>query len=350
VNTNDIIINQFIANLNSGTTKKYYVSQIKLFLNYIGNKDIGSIVFDDLVTFKAMLAISRHKISSQRTKLNVIKSFMTFCYRMKYLGTNPAEFLALPKQQEEEPAVLSMNEAKELLRVVEQWKMLKPEAKTRDWVMVNILLGCGLRVSEIVNLKIKDFTTQQGVDVLYVLGKGNKERVLKVQSELAKMIREYIAEFRKEPSYKSSIVDEHIFLTQYKKPMNSQAVQRMVSHYLDLANLKKRKKKRLSVHTLRHTCFTLELTHGANLMEIKEQAGHSSLITTQRYLHITDKLKHSATDKNPLFAPEGMYLGYDGKLRSNEYKEKDREKDKESGRKHNDRERVSDRETAPNNS
>lgn len=314
------IVKQFLDNQNSPETKRVYGIHVDAFLSFLGHKSVADIELKDVIEYKKYIA--DNKTITQRHKLIRVKTFLGFCRKIGAIKTNVAELVTAPKAHWNEPAVLTQIEAKMLFRIVEIDPNRTPAVKGRDNCILSLMLGCGLRISEIASLNMESLGEQQGVPVVNVVGKGSKPRSIRLPDSLYQVIKNYTDQFRK-----GATATDPLFtafnsnkwgtkVTATNRRMNLRTIENAIMYYIDRSGLREKKKMRVSCHTLRHTAFTLELMHGANIKEIQEQAGHASINTTSQYLHIIDKMEQSGTRFNPLFPPEGKRITTNGVART----------------------------------
>jgi site-specific recombinase XerD len=280
-------------------TKLAYKYELQRFFKILNDKNFQEITFEDLMLWKN--SIQHKATSSQARGIVCLKEFFKFCKQMALIEMNPAEYITSPRVYQKEPEILNVVESKKLMKMIEIDVNTVLNLKIRNRAIVTILLGLGLRVGEVVNLNIGDVFQQNGYDALRVYGKGGKERIIRMTNTIRDFVLEYIKTERQgvannEPLFLGESFNHGNGLARIR--IKIPAIERIVDYYAKMGEFK----KRITPHTLRHTCFTLELTHGANIKEIQYQAGHESIETTQRYLHILDKMKNSASENHPLFA------------------------------------------------
>lgn len=229
---------------------------------------------------------------STARKLAAIKSFFKYLQREEIIVQNPALSIKMPKFEVRLPQFISEQEMDRILQL--------PEVRTfeglRDLLILELLYGTGMRLSELIQLKESDILKEE--KLVRILGKGNKERVVPVGNEAIKVLQQYL-EHR--PQYASKTV-EHLLVLKSGKKMYPVAVQRILKKYLgEISQMQK-----TSPHVLRHTYATHLLNAGAGIRVVKDLLGHENLSTTQVYTHLSiDHLKNiynrahpGATDKS----------------------------------------------------
>lgn len=219
-------------------------------------------------------------------RLATLKSFFAYLTQQGVLPTNPAAALPLPRWKVKEPSYLTEAEYRKLLRTAE--RTATPFYRTRDLAILKLLLGAGLRLSELVNLNREDFDRQEGT--LRVRRKGQTQQVLQLHREVIAALGRYLRERPPAPT-------EALFVSRKRRRLSAGAVWHLVKKYLHQAQIQK---ERLSPHTLRHTFATTLLKQGADLVTIQRLLGHRNLATTERYLHLSDEALRQAVEKIPL--------------------------------------------------
>lgn len=208
-------------------------------------------------------------------KLAALRTFYRFMFKMGYIDNNPANSVSTPRQEKRLPSFLEEAEMDELLNLPDDTPM-----GLRDKAIMELIYSTGLRVSELINLKLQDVLFNE--KLLRVMGKGNKERIIPFGDLAEQALREYI-KIRKNLLKKgNSDLSDYLFINNLGKRMNDRVIRRIVKKYVNqLAIIKK-----ISPHTLRHSFATHLLNSGMDLRAIQELLGHSRLSTTQIYTHL----------------------------------------------------------------
>ncbi len=252
----------------------------------------------------------KNKTAALNRKIAAISGFFQFiCREPEYsLEENPALNLSRRKEEKKLPQYLTLEEAGKLLQTIKK-KSWFPE---RDYAIFALFLQTGCRLSELAGLEINQLYLEEG----YVLfrGKGAKERTVPLAESTKIALREWLA--LRKPSTETS----RVFLNRYGKPMGKRGIQTNLKKFLKQAGLNR---PGLSVHKLRHTCFTLLLQSGVNIKTLKEIAGHTSISTTEIYTHITGEEIVENMKKHPLLREDAIKYrsfpgnrGYLGKRRN----------------------------------
>jgi len=206
--------------------------------------------------------------------LSSLKRFYRWLLREQRLEHDPTALIEAPKIGRPLPKSLSEQEVEALLAAADTETALG----LRDRAMLEVLYACGLRVSELIGLKLNQMNLKQGV--VRVRGKGNKERLVPLGEEAIQWLESYLQQARNHILSKN--VSEYLFITHRHKPMSRQAFWYMVKRYALLAGIN----YEISPHTLRHAFATHLLNHGADLRVVQMLLGHSDLSTTQIYTHV----------------------------------------------------------------
>ena len=252
------------------------------FAKFLGQARLENV---DYLFLRKYLAVLKEKNFSSRTlvrHLSTLRSFFKFLTREGYLKTNPILILSSPKLDKHLPQFLTEEEVSRLIEATFIDKK-NQERTLRDRAILETFYSTGIRISELVGLKIEDIDFIGGI--VKVLGKGRKERIVPIGEIALKSLRNYLSMRKKE--------SEAVFLNKNGRRITDRGVRNIVSKYLRLASLR----QGISAHTLRHSFATHLLNRGADLRSVQELLGHASLSTTQIYTHLTtDKLK-SVYDK-----------------------------------------------------
>jgi len=210
-------------------------------------------------------------------KISVLRSFYKYLCREKLAELNPVIPIKSPKQGHKLPTVLNLAEVRSLLS---QPSGSSPSA-TRDTAILEMLYGAGLRVSELVGLKVADVDMEGGF--VRCMGKGSKERMIPVGEPALAAVWRYLKQGRQHLG-KGARTD-HLFLNRFGRGLTRQSVHRMLVGYARQAGIN----KVVTPHTLRHSFATHLLAGGADLRSVQEMLGHADVSTTQIYTHLSRK-------------------------------------------------------------
>ena len=255
----------------SNNTVKAYEADISSFFQWLDNKDLKykNLKEDHINQYISFLFQRKMRSSSVNRKISSIKSFYIFLVKRNFVKNSPLNDLVTPKQEKYLPESMSEAEVDKLLNSPD----VANKIENRDKAMIEMLYATGMRISELVNLKITDVDMKRCV--VKVFGKGSKERLVPFGETALDSLRSYLNE-REQSSSKE------IFLSNRGKKMTRVAFWQRVKVYLIRENLK----NSISPHTLRHAFATHLLNRGADLRSVQLLLGHSDLSTTQIYTHI----------------------------------------------------------------
>ncbi|MCZ8354183.1 MAG: tyrosine-type recombinase/integrase [Cyclobacteriaceae bacterium] len=235
----------------------------------------------------ASLVESNINPKSVNRKIACLRSFYKYLIKQGHLSVNPAEKLKVLKTQKRLPVFVKENEIQDLLNHVAFENNFHG---LRDRLIIELLYGSGIRLSELLELKDMDIQWQK--QTIKVLGKRNKERIIPFSNYLVNIIKEYQQARNKEIGKHN---ENFLLLTNSGEPAYPGLVQATVKKYLSQTNVEKR-----SPHVLRHTYATHLLNKGAEINAVKDLLGHSSLAATQVYTHNTmEKLKKAFEQAHP---------------------------------------------------
>lgn len=222
--------------------------------------------------------LKKQKLSSRTINRNLscLRTFYKFLIVEKYLVTDPLEHIEAPKLRKTLPQVLSFEEVNKLLNID-----LINKYSYRNKAMLELMYATGLRVSELVGLKIHDVDFDMAV--LRTVGKGDKERIIPIGDYALYYVKVYLNHYR--DSLVKKEYNDYLFLNNQGKKLSRQTFYKIVK---ELA-VKKNIQTEFSPHTLRHSFASHLLDNGADIRSIQEMLGHSSLQTTQIYTHVSNK-------------------------------------------------------------
>ncbi|MBZ4190466.1 site-specific tyrosine recombinase XerD [Niabella beijingensis] len=280
----------------SGNSTEAYMRDVEKLTDYLQTQSLAlapaDITLKNLQGFLAWIAELGMQPASQARVISGIRAFYRFCLMENIVQQDPALLLEAPKTRRSLPDVLSFEEIEQLLSVID---LSKPEG-TRNKAILEILYGCGLRVSELVNLRI----SQLYLDVGYVrvIGKGDKERLVPVGDAAARYVKIYLKEIRNHLTVKPGNEDI-VFLNK----RGAQLTRVMIFLIIKDLAAKAQIQKTISPHTFRHSFATHLIEGGANLRAVQEMLGHESITTTEIYTHLDREFLRKTLDQfHPLFS------------------------------------------------
>ncbi len=235
---------------------------------------------DDFLNYIYSLKEAQLKSSSIARNIVALKVFYRYLVSQRYVLQDPTELLESPKLWKYLPGVLSIVEVENFLNVIRGPKI----KHLRDKACFEILYATGMRVSEVVNLKLRD--VDMGLGIIRCIGKGQKERIVPLGRLAKEALIKYLEQGR--PLLLKNKETNHIFLSKNGTGISRQMIWKQIQQYALLADIK----KHISPHTLRHSFATHLLEKGADLRIVQELLGHSNIATTQLYTHLNkDRLK-----------------------------------------------------------
>ena len=278
----------------SKNTVDAYVRDInkmaKYFLDLEKSKNIKSVSYEDFQNYLAHLNDEKIKARSQSRVISSIRAFYKYLIIEKEIDNNPSELLETPKTGKKLPEFLTVDEINQLVKEINR---SKPEGE-RNLAILEVLYGCGLRVSELIELKLSEIYWKEGF--IRIIGKGNKERLVPLGKTATKHLKIYINEIRVHNEVNEESKD-HVFLNKNGNKISRVMIFKIIKDLTSKAGIK----KNISPHTLRHSFATHLVEGGADLRAVQEMLGHQSITTTEIYTHLDRSyLKQTILDHHPL--------------------------------------------------
>ena len=275
----------------SRNTLEAYSRDVGRYLNYLAGKGIGecrTIRPIDVASFLQLLKDEGLGPRSRGRALSAVRMFHRFLMIENYSDVNPTSIIESPRTISKLPSILTAREVERLL--------MSPAGESvvavRDRAMLELLYATGLRVSELVSLKIRDVNLVAGY--LLTLGKGNKERLVPIGESARQAVAAYVLALRLKSA--SPLDSEHLFLSRLGGKMSRQAFWNIIKKRAYEAGIV----RNISPHTLRHSFATHLLENGADLRSVQIMLGHADLSTTQIYTHVTrERLKRLHEELHP---------------------------------------------------
>jgi integrase/recombinase XerD len=266
------------------------VGKLHVFLSGIlGSYSVGSITTRHIQDFLAYINELCLASMSQARILSGIKAWFKFLNYAEILDTNPAELIETNRITRKMPAILSVEEINRMISTID----LSAETGQRNRAMIELLYGSGLRVSELVTVKLSDIHFDE--EYMRIIGKGNSERLAPVSSVSIKQIRLYVNYNRKQLDIKKG-EEDFVFLNRRGRHLTRAMVFTIIRQLASAAGIK----KKISPHTFRHTFATHLVENGADLRVVQEMLGHKSILTTEIYTHIDNHyLRQSIIEFHP---------------------------------------------------
>lgn len=251
---------------------------------------IKSVTLTDVFEYMNYLLENRNNQSAARSrKASSLRTFFKFItHKLNILEVNPIDQLETAKIPKVLPKFLSLEQSKKLLDTVDKYA---GKFRERDYCIITLFLNCGMRLSELVNINLRDIGDN---NTLKIKGKGNKERMIYLNESCKKSIDNYL-----NIRPKNGLTDKNaLFISRQNNRLSPQSVQLLVNNYIKRAGLSG---MGFSVHKLRHTAATLMYQHGdVDIRILKDILGHENLGTTEIYTHLANKQIQTAMESNPL--------------------------------------------------
>jgi integrase/recombinase XerD len=277
----------------SPKTLEAYGSDLARYLSFLDKESIKNLAdADTRVILKYLITMRQEGLGarSRARHLVTLRGFYKFLVHEKILRNDPTRVIELPKSGLKLPEVLTVEEVKRLLAAPD---LHKPTG-ARDAAMLELLYAAGLRVSELINLKLPEVYLEAGF--VRVLGKGAKERVVPIGAFAKEKIEDYIAVGRRR--LLKTTVSQYLFVARAGRPMTRQGFWKLLKSYAQQAGLA----KNITPHSLRHSFASHLLEGGADLRAVQLMLGHVDIATTQIYTHVAREHLKKAHKK---FHPRG---------------------------------------------
>lgn len=259
-----------------------------------GVKEVENVTYDILkeyLTFVNEMGVTNR---TQARSISSVRSFFKFLVYDGVLETNPTKLLEAPKIGRKLPSILTVEEIDSILNSVE---MYKPEGQ-RNKAIIETLYSCGLRVSELIGVKISNINFRMGI--IKIEGKGNKERIIPLSKNAKQEIKLYMKGYRDYLDIQKGYEDV-LFLNKRGTSLSRVMVFNIIKHLAERAGIK----KQVSPHTFRHSFASHLVTGGADLRAVQDMLGHESILTTEIYTHLDNNyLKETINKYHPRIKDE----------------------------------------------
>lgn len=269
---------KYQKNYSDDTIHSYHID-ISEYLNYLDSEgiELDEMNYDLVRLYLMHLDKIKNKNATISRKISSLRSFYKYLLNNNAVETNPFLLISLPKKEKHLPRFFYYNELEELFKTPD----IRTPLGQRDRLLLEILYATGVRVSELVNIKLPDIS---GFEIL-ILGKGAKERVVRFGDYANEILELYLSN-----GYKKLNVNgkEFLFLNNQGGQLTTRGVRYILNKIIEQTTID----KKISPHMLRHTFATHLLNEGCDLLTVQELLGHASLSATSIYTHITnDRLK-----------------------------------------------------------
>lgn len=263
----------------SSNTVEAYLHDIDFFTDYLGRKNDqllpSGITPEILEDFIKELHLDGIAAASQSRMISGLRNFFRYCLLENVISKDPSTLLQTPKLNRKLPDFLSVDEIQKIIETID----LSNSEGTRNKAIIETLYSCGLRVSEVITLKISDLFFNDGF--IKVTGKGNKERLIPIGQEAIRYINIYLNESRN----KQKIIkgyEDILFLNRRGKSLSRVMIFLIIKELAAKAGIS----KKISPHTFRHSFATHLVEGGADLRAVQQMLGHESITTTEIYTHL----------------------------------------------------------------
>ena len=282
---------KFERNLSQNTIQSY-LSDLKKLIKYLEIKNNNNLPHEikvDIIREFLYLESKKIKASTQGRLISSLNLFFDFLILEKILIKNPVEKIDYPKIGFTIPTTLTTDE----IDLIIANARLNKNNGLRNETIIEVLYSCGLRVSELINLKISDLYLSE--QLLKVIGKGNKERFVPISQTAKKLIVQYIEFVRNSNKVKKGHEDT-LFINNRGKKLTRIMIFTILNSIAKEIGIK----KKVSPHVLRHSFATHLIENGADIISIQKMMGHENIVTTEKYLHVRNKhLKESVLKYHP---------------------------------------------------
>lgn len=261
----------------SNHTIQSYETDLELYINYFHNKDILNINKQDIRTYLKYLDELNYKTSSISRMLSSLRSFYNYLLKNNIVTTNPFKNIKNPKKEKKLPNFIKYEELEEILKTCHSDDPLG----IRNQLIIELFYSTGIRISELINIKVSDIDFSN--NIIKVLGKGDKERIVYFGTYALESINKYLNESR--DILLKGKQSQYLFINHLGNHLTDRGVRDIMERVIKESTVK----NKISPHTLRHTFATHMLNEGADLKTVQELLGHSSLSTTGIYTHVSNE-------------------------------------------------------------
>jgi integrase/recombinase XerD len=264
-------------NLSENTVASYR-NDITKFIEFAESKnvkDASDVEYSLIAKYFELQKQNGIQTSTNARYLSSLKSFFTYLYQNKYILKNPAENISASRTTRKLPSVLSLDEINKILDAANQTDKLG----LRNRALLETFYSCGLRVSELISLKINDMFLEE--EIIRITGKGSKQRVVPIGSSAVDWLTKYMLHARPHLEIKGKSLN-YVFLNPRGTKLSRMGIWKIVDKFVKAAGIE----KEVHPHTFRHSFATHLIEGGADLRAVQEMLGHADISTTQIYTHI----------------------------------------------------------------
>ncbi len=263
----------------SEETISSYDEDLVEFLDFLNRENIEvlDVKYDDIRFFLMELDKKHNKASTVSRKLSSLRGFYKYLINNNYTSNNPFSLIKTPRKEKKLPRFFYYNELEEMFNSID----ISNALGQRNRLILEVLYASGVRVSELVNIKVRDINDEE----VKVLGKGNKERITRIGDYAREILDIYLNDGYKELNKNNS---DYLFLNKDGEQLTTRGIRYILDQIIKNTNVK----KKISPHMLRHSFATHLLNEGCDILSVQELLGHESLTATAIYTHVsTDRLK-----------------------------------------------------------
>lgn len=265
----------------SNNSIEAYLRDVSLLRHYVEPMSIqpADVKMEHLQQLLEELNEAEIAITTQKRLIAGIRSFFHFLILEDYISESPAEFIDTPRVPEHLPDVLS---DEEITAIQDTFDRSLPD-QARNAVIIEVLYGCGLRVSELVNLKLSNIYAEE--EALLITGKGDKQRWVPINTEALEMLESYILYTRSKIQPQPG-EEKYVFLSRRGHHLTRMYIFKFIKEAVAKAGIE----KEVSPHSLRHSFATELVKNGADLRAVQEMLGHATIRTTEIYTHLSNQM------------------------------------------------------------
>ena len=282
----------------SPKTVEAYLHDVKNFAKFLSENEerideqlLKDATLEDFQNYLQQLFKEKVKATSQARAVSSLKAFYRFLQYEKAIENNPTELLEAPKTGRTLPDLLSVSEIESIISTID---LSTPEGH-RNKAIIEVLYGCGLRVSELINLKLSRLFFRE--NFIRIIGKGDKERLVPIGATAQRAVMHYIDGTRSKLKIKKGMED-FLFLNRRGSKLTREMIFIMVKEAAQQGGIQ----KNISPHTFRHSFATHLIEGGADLRAVQEMLGHASITTTEIYTHLdTDFIRSAIAQFHPRY-------------------------------------------------
>ncbi len=262
-----------------------------MFRNFLNDKPVEQVSRDDIIDFFSSLWEAGISSRSQARIASSIRAFARFLLNEKHIDKDWTVWIETPRIGRKLPTVLTEEEIKKLLESID---LSTPEG-IRNRAMIELLYATGIRVSELINLKLRDIFWKE--EIIRIIGKGDRERLVPVAPSTLNRIKTYLEEVRIHIPIKRGHED-FVFLNRRGKQLTRQFIFKIIKEYAQQAGIH----KNISPHTIRHSFASHLVDRGVDLRIVQIMLGHASILTTEIYTHLTsDTIRQAVLENHVLY-------------------------------------------------